>query len=1003
MKRSAILVLSMLMIAASTAAGQTLNDYDKPFAFAYGAFKGSTVTDGVAHLTGEHGRSGAGHTRPFDATAFADRTPVLHLKLGPNNKAAQLRLVLDDGEKNKRVFTYDLADANVEVFTTIYPEHGLPISPHTLDEPNPAFDAADITVNHLQGDWENALVDVYVEKITLEPVPDRLKPAQRAYLQTLRAQVEQDAAERRAVEQRKQALLRGDIERSPDGPRVVRVAPVTTDMLGLYLEELTFTPATQTQYTPQPGDQIEVSDKRKKLAWQDGKPAWAGGRSLLRHAEGQARPRAVGTLVDRDRVLAREARAGGVRLERLTADEPAAYRISSSDDPRYARPVQPLKVHRKSQPKASSDGGPLVEHAIYLQLPHPLEPGASYRIGLPGLNTAVDHVIYSHDPTRRRTEALHVSHVGFHPDDPFKRAFLSLWLGDGGAMAYHQPTFEIRDRRSGRLVYTGRIAAALDAGDPENLSGRVNRTATNVYHLDFHDFREPGEYVICLPNVGTSYPFRIAEDVWATALKVSMHGLLAHRSGIALDESFTDYARPRPMHPADGFVVLQTDITVHEGESDAIRESLTRLLGDDLDASRLERLPQAWGGYMDAGDWDRRAKHLEPTMLLMEAFEAKPEKLAAVKLALPPAEAGNAIPDLLDEALWNVMFFQRLQRPDGAVRGGIESTSHPRGGEASWQESLLVAAFAVDPLTTYHYAAAAARAARLLGPYDQVRADELHAGARSAWAWAERQGDASLAAMAERDAETAEKARKGMPALRALAALELYRLTPETKYHQAFIESTALRRGGDPTGQLASLFAYARMPAEHADAVLQAEARDVIVKAADQALRFQQGNAFGITMRVRLPLMGWVGYYTTPETIVGQVLTRAHALTGDSRYLSGAIAAVQFTLGANPMNHTMTTGLGHDFPRYPLHVDSRNAGLPVPAGITVYGNTDPARAPGWVKRWLIGPHLHPGPDRWPAAEFYLDLGNWPEMNEYTIHQSIGPTAYYWAYLHAASR
>jgi hypothetical protein len=37
---------------------------------------------------------------------------------------------------------------------------------------------------------------------------------------------------------------------------------------------------------------------------------------------------------------------------------------------------------------------------------------------------------------------------------------------------------------------------------------------------------------------------------------------------------------------------------------------------------------------------------------------------------------------------------------------------------------------------------------------------------------------------------------------------------------------------------------------------------------------------------------------------------------------------------------------------------------------------------------------------WPAAKFYVDLGNWPPMNEYTVHQTLGPVRYYWGYLAA---
>jgi endoglucanase len=112
------------------------------------------------------------------------------------------------------------------------------------------------------------------------------------------------------------------------------------------------------------------------------------------------------------------------------------------------------------------------------------------------------------------------------------------------------------------------------------------------------------------------------------------------------------------------------------------------------------------------------------------------------------------------------------------------------------------------------------------------------------------------------------------------------------------------------------------------------------------------------------------------------------------------VAVTHYTAGANPMNATMTTGLGHDYPRAPLHVDSRRRGQTAPRGITVYGPHDPTRMPGWGRTWIAGPTMVPSADDWPASEFHLDVSAWPEMSEYTVHQSLGPTAYHWGYLAA---
>ena len=125
-----------------------------------------------------------------------------------------------------------------------------------------------------------------------------------------------------------------------------------------------------------------------------------------------------------------------------------------------------------------------------------------------------------------------------------------------------------------------------------------------------------------------------------------------------------------------------------------------------------EIVPDAWGGYMDAGDWDRRIHHLKVSRLLLDLADQFPEYFASVSLNIP--ESGNGLPDVVNEALFNIDCYRRLQTLDGGVRGGIESSEHPRRGEASFQESLDVMAYAPDAFSSYVYAGAAARAAHWL-------------------------------------------------------------------------------------------------------------------------------------------------------------------------------------------------------------------------------------------------------------------------------------------------
>ncbi len=84
---------------------------------------------------------------------------------------------------------------------------------------------------------------------------------------------------------------------------------------------------------------------------------------------------------------------------------------------------------------------------------------------------------------------MHVRHLGFRPGDPAKVAFLSCWMGDGGALEYPEGlAFSVLDRR--------------------------------------------GTYRVYVEGIGRSYPFPIADEVWRKAFTVSARRFYHQRSGI---------------------------------------------------------------------------------------------------------------------------------------------------------------------------------------------------------------------------------------------------------------------------------------------------------------------------------------------------------------------------------------------------------------------------------------------------------------------------------------
>ena len=195
---------------------------------------------------------------------------------------------------------------------------------------------------------------------------------------------------------------------------------------------------------------------------------------------------------------------------------------------------------------------------------------------------------------------------------------------------------------------------------------------------------------MCVATLGCSYPFEIADDVWKKAFIVSARGFYHQRSGIPLGEPFSAFKRPRPFHPDDGVKVFASKTPLIDTGNGLNQKDSN--FGNLVKGKTDEIVSDAWGGYMDAGDWDRRIQHLRSSLLLLELAELFPEYFASLRLNIP--ESGNGLPDIVNEALFNLDFYRRMQTHEGGVRGGIESAEHPRRGEASSQESLTVMAYA---------------------------------------------------------------------------------------------------------------------------------------------------------------------------------------------------------------------------------------------------------------------------------------------------------------------
>jgi endoglucanase len=703
----------------------------------------------------------------------------------------------------------------------------------------------------------------------------------------------------------------------------------------------------------------------------------------------------VGHLVGPDeKTITRFSSVSGKLVDTGWMDDAASYAVNGTT------PSSVIHLHKPGRlsVQAGWKFDAVVEHTVHLTLPSALKAGETYTIALPGTKE-IKTITYTHRPKSTRSDVVHVNQIGFRPDDPSKRAFLSLWKG--APHAYPAGIgFAVNEVGTGTTVFRGRAVLGNAANAAGVTAPWENEDGTNVYELDFSALRRPGRYVVTVDGIGSSYAFPISATAWDDAAGVALRGFAHQRSGIELGAPWTPYTRPADF-TADRVTVYLSTTSLMESGNGLCTVNANGQCANNFDhlvaGLTTDTIPTSPGGYHDAGDFDRRIQHLFATRQLIELTELFPEAFNSDSTSIP--ESGNGLPDILDEARWNLDFYRSMQTADGGIRGGIESSEHPKGGEASWQESLTVIAYAPDMWSSYIYAGVAARFALATVELDPAMSAEYLDSAMRAMAYAEAQYAVTTNPRYEIRDE------------RNLAAIEMYRATGDAKWHDLFIATSKYTDSSVRLAQWSSVtdntgwdqgdaaFVYARLdPADYpaVDTARQLAIREIFVTLADEMLTLSDGTGFRTTKEDSYRPTGYGSHGPTG----GEALVRTHVLTGDSRYLAGALDVSLFGAGANPMNLVMTSGVGANPVRYPYVLDDEVTpqanGQPKP-GITVYGAID-FTSMGAGEQYK--PFVKPALEQWPISSSYFDSFWEYRTSEFTVMETMGPVAYVWGYLAA---
>ena len=331
-------------------------------------------------------------------------------------------------------------------------------------------------------------------------------------------------------------------------------------------------------------------------------------------------------------------------------------------------------------------------------------------------------------------------------DVPYDVFFDDIYLQDPEYNAPPEedlPKPDVRVNQTGYFPYARKRATIVsDAPDPiawtlKNGSGEVVLAGmTTVFGADeasgdvvqIADFSacvtEGQGYVLCVEKDGeelAGHPFDIGNDLYRQLKYQALSYFYHNRSGIAIEMPFAgspEYERPAG-HPSD---IMRT--WPETGQEDY-----------ELDVSK---------GWYDAGDHGKYVVNGGISVWTMMnqyerslyAFRGNRQAFADGQLSIP--ENDNNIPDILDEARWEMEMLLAMQVPAGKPYEGM---AHHKGHDAEWtgiptrpdQDPMIRYLAPVSTAATLNLAAVAAQSARLWRRYDHRFSRKCLDAALKAW------------------------------------------------------------------------------------------------------------------------------------------------------------------------------------------------------------------------------------------------------------------------------
>jgi hypothetical protein len=665
---------------------------------------------------------------------------------------------------------------------------------------------------------------------------------------------------------------------------------------------------------------------------------------------------------------------------------------------------------------------------LYLELATPLAEGVEVTVKDRGIGARLKGLQFKGvaEPLRY-SPVVHANQTGYLPGLS-KKGMVGYYLGSLGEMNMKTggqlPKFAVISTATGATNFQGELKERAERGFNFN-------TYRRVYEADFSAFNTPGEYRLFVPGLGTSFPFRIGDEVAGWSARTYALGLYHQRCGTSNCLPFTRFVRDA-CHTAPAAVPDMTFTNTQRmlGESTEDARKVARHKAPELKNTGASLYPfvrkgkvDVTGGHHDAGDYSKytinSAGLIHSLMTAVDGFAGVAE---LDNMGIP--ESGDGKSDVLQEAKWEADFLAKMQDDDGGFYFLVYPQDRRYEGDVVPEEGDPQL---VWPKTTSVTAAAVAALAQCASSPTMKKqfpeAAKLYLSkAQKGWGFLKR----ALEKHGE-DGAYQKITHYGNEFFHddelAWAACELFLATGEEQFHKELTKrldpsNPALRKWTWMRmyeGYGAAMRSYAlaeragKAKGRQQDINFLRKCENEILGWADQLLEWSQDSSYGTSFPAPTKRVRSAGWYFSPDQAfdlaVAMQLEFPKLKDPRPKYLEAIMANLSYEAGCNPVNVSYITGLGWKRQREIVHQWAQNDRRVLPMAGIPLGNLQGGF--GWLEHYKqeLGALTFP-PDSSEAASpfpFYDRWGDSFNLSQEFVVLNQGRGYATWAWVFAQTR